>query len=230
MVYDGQDFNYVDTLLGIYDFEHIIMNSGRRKNRFALINRGVDAATGDYFMHLENDFYWDNPNCVDEALIAFEKVPELDYVRFEFIPFTKEDCQECIKLENDVLCLYKEDRPRFQFTFNPHLRKTKFPIGRFIEAPIPGKQPEGVFADMYRKTGRQAGCLMGENFRHIGVYAEQGYYKPYYTNRMTLRRDPISDELFKTFKPMEEFKKFCSNPNYIELFRRHLDAHKKSQS
>ena len=216
LVYDGENTEYVDRLLDIYDFDYIVMNPKRGVHRFALINRGWDACTGNYFMHVENDYYWSHPGSVRRAFEAFEKVPDLDFVRFEFLPFWRSKCEQVVKLSDDELCIVPKNTS-YRWNLNPHLRKTKFPAGRLLEKFPPRAQPEKTYADEYNKYDYVAGCLTGENFRHIGIYDEGGHFKQFYAERFTL----VPDQ--REFDAWAEFQKFCDNQQYQQLFRSYLD-------
>jgi hypothetical protein len=221
LAYDGEDIDYVSRLLEVYDFDHIIMNHGGKNHRFWLMNEALDKCDGDYYMHVENDFYWDRPGVVGSAIEAFEQVPELSFIRFEFLPHRENICQRKVPLTDDTLCLFKPRTP-YAFNFNPHLRKEKFPAGKYpLERDwLPG-QPEKSFGLKWEKRGETAGCLMGPNFRHVGVYDEGGFYKQMYAERFTLRRGEGE------FDPRAEFYRFCGNEAYRRLFDEYLDTQRK---
>ena len=215
IAYDGYNEKYMDVLRGIVGKKTRIFHTGGDASRFALINRALDECSGKYFMHLENDFYWDNPFCLDYALEAFEQHPDVDYVRLEWLPFTDSQFKEYRNLRVAKIGIMKDNAP-YRFTFNPHLRREKFPCGRFLESGFT-KQPEQHHNDSYVGT---SACLSGKNFRHLGIYDERGHYKPWYAERFTLRRGErtIGD-------PLEEFTKFCRNPEYYNLFWRYMRDH-----
>jgi hypothetical protein len=221
LVYDGEDPDYVGRLLDVYDFDHITMNHEKKNHRFWLMNEALDECTGKYFMHIENDFYWDRPGVVDSALEAFERVPELTFVRFEFLPHNERVCERQLQLRDDTLCVFKPGTP-YAFNFNPHLRKEKFPAGRYPKKKIwKTGQPEKSFGLEWDKLGKTAGCLMGPNFRHIGVYDEGGFYKQMYAERFTLRRGEGE------FAPRQEFNSFCNNETYRRLFEDYIESQSK---
>jgi len=212
IAYDGIDDNYMKMLYDVAEPEIFVPNY-KKLPRFALINRALDLSRGDFFMHIENDFYWENPLCFESALNALQLYSDIDYVRFENLPFNEAVFCDYRGVSHDTLAVMKGDAP-FQFTFNPHLRREKFPCGRFMEDGFT-KMPEQHHNDTYAGT---SGCLLADNFRHIGIYDAKGHYKPYYAERFTLRRGER-----KIDNPLEEFKHFCDNAEYIELFRRYLN-------
>ena len=216
LVYDGNSIEYVNRLLDIYDFEYIVMNS---QGRFYidLLNDAYGFCTGDYYMHLENDFYWDNPLCLESALSALEQFDDVDFVRFEHLPFTKNQFKEFRELPHDTLGIMKRNVP-YQFNLNPHLRRTRFPMtGGFPIRDTSGEHFERVMDKAWIENGHVSSCLFGDNFRHLGVYDEYGNYKDYYAERFTLKRGE------STIDPVREFDAFCSNNYYRTLFKEYID-------
>jgi len=212
VAYDGTDRTYEMMLWSVGKPKAVIMNWDK-PSRFSLINEALDHCNGDYFMHLENDFYWQNPECLRDSLKALERYRDIDYIRFEHLPFTEKQYREHRKIGSTTLGVMRDDAP-FRFTFNPHIRRDKFPCGRLKDKDFT-KQPEQHHNDNYRGT---SACLFGENFRHLGIYDEGGHFKPWYAERFTLRR---GERIMGN--PMKEFEKFCDNPSYRELFRRYLE-------
>ena len=128
--YHGTDEDYMDRLQLLWAKNSSIIFGDC--SRFRLINQALDDATGEYFMHTENDFYWENPRCLESALNALNNYSDIDYVRFENLPFSKSVFEDYREVPHDSLGVMKKDTP-YQFTFNPHLRRDKFPCGRFME-------------------------------------------------------------------------------------------------
>ena len=220
LVYDGNNQDYVNRLLHIYEFDYIVMRPKRKAHRFALVNMGLDACKGNYFMHVENDFYWSLGGSVRRAFEAFEKVPELDFIRFEYLPLWRSRCERTVKLSDDALCIPPRDTA-YRWNLSPHIRKTKFPAGRLPEKFGYPAQPEKNYGDKYNEYDYVAGCLMGENFRHLGIYDEGGLYKQLYSERFTL----VADQ--PKFDPWVEFLKFCGNEKYQQLFKRYLNKNRE---
>jgi len=220
--YNGMDEDYMDKLQLLWaDGASIVFGDG---SRFKLINEALDDAEGDYFMHLENDFYWQRRKCLQDSLEFLQRYEDLDYIRFEYLPFTEKTFSEYRQIEDNQIGVMKKDAP-YQFTFNPHLRRDKFPCGRFQEDSFT-KQPEQHHNDTYKGT---SACLFGNNFRHLGIYDEGGHYKPWYAERLTLRRGERTID-----RPLYEFDQFCSNYLYRQLFMRYLhdnrDKHNKKRN
>jgi hypothetical protein len=216
MVADNTDDAYLMMLSKIGTPDGWIINY-KGVSRFALINRALDLCKGTYYMHLENDFYWENQNCLKSAISTLQKHDDIDFVRFEQLPFNENIFSEYRQTPFNKLGIMKSDAP-YQFTFNPHLRRNKFPCGRFQETDFT-KQPEQHHNDNYQGT---SACLFGNNFRHLGIYDEGGHYKPWYAERFTLRRGERTIE-----RPLYEFDQFCSNYRYRQLFMRYLYDHRK---
>jgi len=208
--YHGTDEHYMDRLQLLWSKNaSIVFGDG---SRFRLINEALDDAEGDYFMHLENDFYWERRECLDESLLIFSEHENIDYIRFENLPFGKNVYKKFIDIPDNKAGVMKKNAP-YQFTFNPHLRREKFPCGRFQEDSFT-KQPEQHHNDNYKGT---SACLFGNNFRHLGIYDEGGHYKPWYAERFTLRRGEREIK-----NALEEFNSFCDNYYYRQLFMRYL--------
>jgi len=213
--YHGTDEDYMDRLQLLWAKKSSIIFGDC--SRFRLINQALDDASGEYFMHVENDFYWENPLCLESALNALNNYSDIDYIRFENLPFGPSTFNEYREVPHDTLGIMKADAP-YKFTFNPHLRRDKFPCGRFMEDGFT-KHDEQHHNDTYYGT---SACLFGNNFRHLGLYDEGGHYKPYYAERFTLRRGDRTIE-----SPLHEFDQFCNNYLYRQLFMRYLHEHRK---
>lgn len=217
IVYDGVDAEYVRMLHFASQGKGTIFVNHAGKTRFGLINDALDIADPSSFvMHTENDFYWQRPGCLTDALAALV-THQVDFVRFENLPFTDKTYSKYYDLPTDRIGIMKKTAP-YRFTFNPHLRRERFPCGRFKEDGFT-KQPEQHHNDSYHGV---SGCLMGDNFRHLGIYDESGHYKPYYAERFTLRRGER-----EITHPIQEFNRFCDNTLYRQLFMRYLHEHKK---
>lgn len=218
IAYDGCDPKY-EMMLWNVSRPDAIIEDAERKSRFTLINKALDQCKGDYYMHLENDFYWENPLCLESAIYALDEYEDIDYVRFENLPFTKSHFSEYRETPHNRLAIMKGDAP-YQFTFNPHLRRDRFPCGRFMEDGFT-KHDEQHHNDTYYGT---SSCLFGNNFRHLGLYDAGGHYKPWYAERFTLRRGERTIE-----RPLKEFDAFCQNFQYRQLFMRYLHENTKNR-
>lgn len=216
--YDDIKYTHYDMLRRTAPKAVIVCRDEDDKSMFSLINRGLDYSSGDYYMHVENDFYWQRKECLSDAIAAFEMYDDIDFVRFENLPFGSETFTEYRFLPSDKIGIMKKDAP-YQFNFNPHLRRSKFPCGdKFMDSGFT-KHDEQHFNDEYTGT---SGCLFKENFRHLGLYDESGHYKPYYAERFTLRRGER-----EILNPLTEFNSFCGNTLYRQLFMRYLHDNRK---
>ena len=211
--YHGTDEHYMDRLQLLWSKNSSVVFGDC--SRFKLINEALDDAEGDYFMHLENDFYWERQECLNEAVGILDN-HTVDYVRFEHLPFGDSTFERYTTIVGNKYGIMKQDAP-YRFTFNPHLRREKFPCGRFQEDSFT-KQPEQHHNDNYEGT---SACLFGDNFRHLGIYDEGGHYKPWYAERFTLRRGEREIK-----NALEEFNAFCDDYYYRQLFMRYLHAHR----
>lgn len=216
--YDGWDMVYRDMIVESGKPDCIINNPYRTFPRWMMVNDALETFDTEYYMHLENDFYWQDPRCLDAGIEALERFPELDYVRFELLPFRKEQFNRFEKAGDRDICFMKPDTP-FRFTWNPHIRRMKYPCGEPVMERGFTKQPEQHHNDCYEGL---SACMTGENFRHIGLYDSAGHDKTQYAERFTLRRGEK-----EISNPLEEFTGFCNNEEYVELFRRYLDGNNR---
>lgn len=207
LVYDGIDTGYIDFLLSIYEFEHIVMNP-KNKTIYGRINDGLDGASGRLFMHLEND-YWSTREALETALETLENNVDIDFVRLEFLPFTESQCERMV----NGVCVLRKGTP-YAFNFNPHIRRKRFPMGRFIEEKITHRQTEGLIAEKWRGT---SACVTENPFRHLGIYDAHKHFKKAYVDRFTLKRGTTG------FDALETFNGFCSNQHYRRLFEEYLN-------
>lgn len=226
VAYDGDDPSYINMLYDIKQPDIFLYNKGNI-DRWTLINRAYKKATGNLFVHLENDFYWVRGGTTERALKAFENHPELQFIRFEFIPFHQRQCESVTSIGDDRLCIlrFPPKKPSTDFLFNlsPGIRKIKFPFGEeTFDRPPEKRQMEGFLAEKWNKQGLVAGAFMGENFRHIGVYDAGGHYKDFYIDRMTLIRGQREANFY------EVFCSFCENSYYRTLFKRYLDENNRN--
>lgn len=217
VAYDGNDLDYLDRLIQIYDFEYIVTNPDGKRSRFDLLNEALDFCTKQFFMYLENDFYQMKSGAIESAIEALEKHPHLDLVRFEFLPYEEWQVERKEKLSQDILFLMKKD-VRLNTNFTPHLRREKFPFGRFPKEKIVGILPELVFTDLWMKNKKRFACLQEDYFRHIGIYDQGGYYRQNYTERFTGIRGQ------KQVAPLKEFNTICENKYYRELYKKYINS------
>jgi len=230
LAYNGTNGEYINQLAQVYDFDHVVSST---RYRFELIQEAYEHGDGDYYMHLEDDFYWDNPKAVQNAVSVLESLPEVSFVRMEFLPFQMKHFQKIIDVDDDKFGLFKLKRdggPSYQFCLNPHLRRDKIPIKygfidtkKYLELvetkPI---QPEHWMSNEWDKEEKLSGCLLGKNFRHLGLYDTGGHKKFWYSDRFFLERNSPQE-----FNAVEEFNKFCINKVYRELFAEYIRRNEK---
>lgn len=226
IAYDGHDESYEQMLVNSTNFYNnknkvrIVEGYGRRNSRFTLINDALEPAEGPYFMHVENDFYWMDPLCLDSALKAFTDYPGIDFIRFEQLPFTQNIFEKHAQsIDRDILWMRK-DAP-YRFNFNPHIRKFKYPGGVPFKDEGFTRQPEQHHNDLYDGVSC---CMTGDNFRHLGLFDESGHFKPYYSERFFNRRGKHTASKEEV---LEEFRRIADASErrcqYIRLFEAYLD-------
>lgn len=212
--YDGDSPRYEHMLRETAPDAIVIVNL-HHVNRFELINIALADSTGDVFMHVENDFYWADPACLDAALNAFHRYPRLDYIRFEHLPFTEKNYYSYNQVDGKDICWMKKDSP-YQFTFNPHIRRFKYPTDKPFKTEGFTKQPEQHHNDGYKY---HSACMTGDNFRHLGVFSEGGHFKPYYGERFYNQR---GKKIAGLNDVINEFGRLTDNLDYYDLFGRYL--------
>lgn len=226
LAYNGNDESYIDHLRNIYDFDHVVKGTNFR---FELIQDAYELCSGDYYMHLEDDFYWENPNAVRNAIWILDNMPEISFVGMIFLPFHEKHFSKIIDVNDDRFGIFKQrvsDGAAYQFNLNPHVRRDKIPIEYgFIDSKkyfeltkIKLVQPERWMSDQWDKENKLSGCLMGKNFRHLGLYDTGGHKKFWYADRFFLERNSP-----KEFDTIEEFNKFCNNETYRKLFVKYIE-------
>ena len=210
--YDGNSETYYNMLKNFVEHPSNITMKNGEQTRYQLLNQTLNKATGRLFMHLENDFYWVDPACLRAALYALDAWSEVDFIRFEQLPFNANHFYRFEQAEGKDILWMKRDAP-YRFNFNPHIRRFKFPGGEEFSSPTYGES-EQIANEKY---GGVACCMTGDNFRHLGIYDEAGNHKEYYADRFTGKRNT------KSFNPWVEFIKITDNPTYLSLFKRYLD-------
>lgn len=230
IAYDGNDKNYIDMLESIYSWDEIVTNPNRKRWFVDMWNDAYALADGDYYMHLENDFYCTNVEAIPNSIWALENYPDVDMIRMEIIPWRDDQMKEFRLVPTEEIGLIKkfaDGGPGYQFVLNPHIRRDQYPVeGGWPKTPPKGHF-EAVLAKQWEGEEKQTACLYGDNWRHIGVYAEGGSFKGYYIERFTLIRWKYikgMNEYIRDFDPVIEFMQFCSEPLYIELFKRYING------
>lgn len=217
--YDGDDESYEEMLINVLKdtnkgYTEIITNP-LKENRFWLINKALSRAEAPYYMHVENDFYWVDPACLDAALNAFRFTEqELDYIRFEHLPFTHRDFYRYENYDGRDICWMRDGD--YRFTFNPHIRRFKYPNDEPFQTRDFTKQPEQHHNDGYKY---HSACMTGDNWRHLGIYSEGGHYKPYYGERFYNKR---GKHITSISEVINTFGEITDNPTYLRLFGEYL--------
>lgn len=215
--YDGCDDNYIDMLENLIPSGSKITYNPNSNNRFSLINDALIPAEADYYMHVENDFYWVDPMCLDAALNAYHFTEqELDYIRFEQLPFNYKNFYHYENYDGKDVCWMRDSSP-YKFTFNPHLRRFKYPNDEPFKTTHFTKQPEQHHNEDYRY---QSACMTGDNWRHLGIYSEGGHYKPYYGERFFNKRGKNVTSISEV---INTFAEITDNPTYLRLFGEYLN-------
>lgn len=219
VAYDGKNPFYENMLLKVGN-PHTIIDGLDGGGRWDLLNDAISCASGPYYMHLENDFYWVDPTCLNDAVTAMEKYP-IDFVRFEHLPFTISQFNRFEIVGNHDICWMKPETP-YRFNWNPHIRKFKFPNSQLLQSSGFTKQPEQYHGKGYNGVSC---CMTGDNFRHLGVFSEGGHLKTEYLQRFFNKRvvGKVNPERLMGIL-IEEINHVTDNALYRKLFYDYLIA------
>jgi hypothetical protein len=207
-------------LRSIYDFKEIITNPGRKRYFPDLWNDAYALCDGDYFMHLENDFYWDVPGAVYWAIEALKNLPNIDYVRTDIVPWYPRQMESFVQVgpKSVGILAPPPNGPGYQFTLNPHVRRDRFPVKEGFPKASTMKHFEYEIVEQWLAEGKRSACFINNHFRHLGVIDAGSHIKVWYAERMTWNRNNPD------FDPMTEFKKITDNREYIDLFSKYLNS------
>jgi len=208
MLYDDDNEKYINRMKQFCDFGHIVSNPNKENTLGEQTNKAIDLCNGEYFMHFENDYYWIH-ECMEDAV---EALKHMNVVRLTMFPFGQHSCKKTI----NNIGIFKSD-VGYKFSFNPHLRKEKFPVGRFAHTGSWVVEPE--YAERFNKSDKTGGCLLRNNFIHLGLYNSGGHFSlghtSYFLGYNWRKRQNDLD-------PVGTFTSICDNEEYIELFRVYL--------
>ena len=208
MLYDGDDEKYINRMKRFCDFSHIVSNPNKKYTLGEQTNKAVDLCSGRYFMHFENDYYWVH-GCMEDAVEAMNYV---DVVRLTMFPFSRNNCEKTM----GNIGVFKAN-VGYRFSLNPHLRKERYPVGRFSHTGSWVVEPE--YVERFNKSDKVGGCLLKNNFIHLGLYNSNGHFSPGHTSYfLGYNWRKQQDEL----DPVRTFTSICDNEEYIELFGEYL--------
>jgi len=214
VLYDGDDWDYVYHLESIANIRQIVRNP-LGETMGELLNKAYSLCTGEYILHFENDYYWIKP-CLQSAL---EAIGYVDTVRLTMFPFTISNCEREVILHTGKLCIFKE-KVGYKFSLNPHIRREAFPVGPF--EPLRSWRVESEYATRYTEQGKSGGCLMSDNFIHLGLYNARGGFSAQHAMYF-LGRD--WKERLDELDPVGTLEQLTDNELYIDLFRQYLLDH-----
>ena len=224
--YDGDNPRYERMLREVAP-EAIVMVNLQGVNRFALINTALENSIGDLFMHVESDFYWVDPSCLDAALNAFHKYHDLDYIRYEQLPFTWKSFYQYKQVDGKDICWMRDESP-YRFTFNPSIRTFKYPTDNPFPSDPYEWESRNMHDEAYMNDGYkyQSACMTGDNWRHLGIYSEGGHYKEFYGERFFNKRGKVASH---EDEYLTEFMRITRNQEYVDLFKRYLNDNRNKR-
>lgn len=172
--YDGDDDSYIKMIKQVIQPDVVVMNK-RGLSQGELLNIALDKSSAEYYMHIENDWWWFDNNCIDEAMYAIDKY-DFDIIRMVDLPYGHGTGEGCIKLK-DVYMREIIAGQNMAFHFNPQLRKIKFPAGRFVATSNQrgGMDLESAMYHRWNAHPRdkylRSWVLLKPYFRHIGFFS-----------------------------------------------------------
>jgi len=210
LVYDGNSPSYVSELEKICDFKHKVINwNGETQGH--LLNVAHDKLNSPYYMFMENDWWWREKGCIEEAMYAIDKYEDVHIVRIVDLPYKKGD-RMTRQLPN---CKMGDIDPahNMAFHFNPQIRTVKYPAGRFL--PTSNQTWPDLESAMFLKYGGFGSwVLLHPYFRHIGFFSSNG--QPFMNNVYTLEDIYSANFYGGTFSDLKLTKE------YRELFNEYL--------
>lgn len=151
------------------------------------LNRANELVTGNYVLHLEDDFWLDkemNENDIKTILIPFQKIEGLELIRlrslydkpegirhrlYEYENATEPEIYQFDNKEFRVFKKYKLGGPFYQYTGNAHIRKstTLKNMGYYIETGCIAALENNTAAKFYRSNFK-SGVFKDGWFIHTG--------------------------------------------------------------
>ena len=192
VLYDSNDPEYFK-LIKEFSPDWMIIGGGGRGN---ILNRAYEIARGEYFLFLENDWYWVD-DCIELAKSALK---EIDFIRLLKTPLNPKG------VNNGVYTIHP-DKKSFRWNFNPHMTKEKFLAGRF---PEDRWSIEGIYCERFNETNKISALMNKDYFVHLGVISSRLKYRLQHLMRMNYK-DPI--EFFNQFNPSSK---------HMELYKEYL--------
>ena len=205
IAYDRDDENPVDETIDLakklFTVKDVIINKDHRKHG-PMFNESFGRCDGDYYMFLEDDWYW-REDRLSTAMVALE---EVDFVRLLRIPF------HSFKNVREGYYLMWDDAD-YGFNFGPSIRKTRFPIGEFGTYP---DRPmfEGESSRIFKRLGKTSAVLDTDSFSHVGFCDANGGLR-----HQHFVREGVEPSISGAIR---WFKSITNDENHIDLFIEHL--------
>jgi len=193
IAYDGDDKGYVDSLNDTIKSatKHPLVDEPPEKwevtytdevkgPRGALLNKAYDDVDADYYIFLENDWWWKRIS-VCHALNILDNSDHIDTVRMLTYPFKEHSHYNVV----DYIIRYNNGGYKnhygemkttipYQWTFNPHIRREKYPVGEFPTEERNLWKVEPLYDEWYREKGKRTALLLNDCFIHFGVKNSTG--------------------------------------------------------
>lgn len=192
----------INIVNSIFDVKHVLINKNHTYLG-GLYNKAFDLSSGDYYIFIENDWFW-RTDRIEESINALE---EVDFVRMVKRPFHN------FKAIKNGYCL-PSDGTDFVYNFNPHIRKEKFLIGRFPEELKNIGILERYATDKFVEMDKKSAILDSDSFSHVGFVNSDGFLRLQHFKR---------EEVYPSIhEAVNWFKTISPSKYYNKLFELHL--------
>lgn len=192
-------------------FDNFIFSS-RNEKMGANINKGIQAARGEYILHLEDDWECraENADFIAQAVEIMKIYPDVGCVRFNFIDFPNYEIRE--GPTGRKVRVYFNSQPAskqsiYVYSNNPHLKRRSFheDVGWFIEG-----EPVGITEDAFcrlflrQNKWRVAAVEEWQLFRHIGAQLSTRPDRWRERLRYRLNKNSVARTLFSVYDKLPE--------------------------
>jgi len=187
----------------LFDIKEVVISKHHTK-RGELLNDAFMKSSGEYYIFLENDWYWVEDR-IEDAIRALD---EVDFVRMVRTPF-----KNFTTIKNGFCILAPETG--YAYNFNPSVRKDVFLIGIFRE-DLNSDQLESLTSTLFNAMGKTAAVLDTDSLSHIGFVNSNGVLREQH-----FIREGIKPSLIEVVKWFESISK---DRSHIDLFVEHLQT------
>lgn len=191
----------IDIVKSLFDIKEVVISKHHTK-RGELLNEVFTKSSGDYYIFLENDWYWVEDR-IEDAIRALD---EVDFVRMVRTPF------ENFTIIKNGFCVLAPETG-YAYNFNPSVRKEVFPVGMFRE-DLNSDQLESFSSTLFNAMGKTVAVLDTDSLSHIGFVNSNGVLRVQHFERQGIK--PVISEAIKWFESISKDR------SHVDLFVEHL--------